>query len=71
MNMAEFDPSFVRQRNEELPQEVRTRRLEKRLRANDEVGKHGPHEGKGVLLGIRRIALILVVVTMITTARTS
>ena len=70
MNMAEFDPSFVRQRNEELPQEVRTRQLEKRLRANEEVGRHGPHEGKGVLLGVRRIALILVV-TMITTARTS
>ena len=67
MNMTEFDPSFVRQRNEELLREVRTRQLEKRLRANDEVSKHGPREGKGVPLGVRRVASILAVVAMITT----
>jgi histidinol-phosphate/aromatic aminotransferase/cobyric acid decarboxylase-like protein len=52
--------SWSRQYNEEMLREVRTGRLEKRLRSNGEVGKDGLWEGKGVF-NMRRFVLLFAV----------
>lgn len=59
--------SWSRQYNQEMLREVRTHRLEKRLRTNADVDKDGVCEGGG-LLSMRRFVLISVVVISVVAA---
>lgn len=53
--------SWSRHHNEEVQREVRTQRLEKRLRANGEVGKAGLWEEGKEVFNMRRFVLLFAV----------